>query len=152
MSKKRITDVNYAESINDNDSVFINQGDILRQINKADLFNNIQSQINDLQTKLNNLRNEFDTLDNEVTELDNEVVAHTHDYLPLSGGTVSGNVYLNDGATVKAEKGIHLGGDSSAYPYIYGYSGILYIRIGDNYWSFDKDNIYKDKNPIEFSS
>ena len=47
MSKKRITEVNYTESLSDNDSVFVNQGDILRQINKQDLFNVVQTQVVD---------------------------------------------------------------------------------------------------------
>lgn len=37
MSKKRITDVGFAELLNDNDSLFINQNDSIKQIKKSDI-------------------------------------------------------------------------------------------------------------------
>lgn len=62
--------------------------------------------------------------------------SHNHDYLPLSGGTATGIIYLNGGATIPTDKGIHYGGDGATYPYIYGYSGKLYIKINNTYWVF----------------
>ena len=56
MSKKRITDVNYTESLSDNDSVFVNHGDILKQINKKDLFDNIQTKIDEVNENLQNTK------------------------------------------------------------------------------------------------
>lgn len=40
MATKRITDVAYAETLNDNDSIFINQNDVIKQINKKNAFPN----------------------------------------------------------------------------------------------------------------
>ena len=34
MATKRITDVDYAQTFNDNDSIFINQNDCIKQISK----------------------------------------------------------------------------------------------------------------------
>lgn len=155
MSKKRITSVNYTESLSNNDSVFVNQGDILRQISKTNLLNSVQSQINSLQTQLNNLKSEINaldgeinTLDNEVNALDSEINTHSHDYLPLSGGTLTGALSLNGGATVPTDKGIHFGGNSDAYPYIYGYAGKLYISINGHYWVFGETGITKDNETV----
>lgn len=37
MATKRITDVAYAETLNDNDSIFINQNDVIKQISKKNV-------------------------------------------------------------------------------------------------------------------
>lgn len=37
MATKRITEVNHTELLNDNDSLFINQNDSLKQIKKSDI-------------------------------------------------------------------------------------------------------------------
>ena len=37
MAKKRITDVSFSELLNDNDSLFINQNNSIKQINKSSI-------------------------------------------------------------------------------------------------------------------
>ncbi len=123
MANKRITDVDFLESLNSDESFFVNQNNTLKQINKGDVTFDIvnggtgakdaataranlgaadSKTVNEIGTSLSDLRNDFD-----------EYVATNAVIAVDKGGTGS-----NDGAT--GLKNLFAAGNTILSPYQYG--------------------------------
>ena len=85
MANKRITDVDFIESLNSGESFFVNQNNILKQINKSDVVFDIvnggtgATTVEDAQDNLGitvivkNINDEITTINNNVTTINNNI-------------------------------------------------------------------------------
>ena len=110
------------------------------ELNYCDgLTSNVQDQLNLMSESLTSVNNSLTSVNNSLNNKASS--SHTHPYLPLTGGTVTGRVTATGDDWV-FDKGIHLGGaDVDSHPYLYSSGKKLYIRCGDTYWCFGEQGI-----------
>ena len=110
------------------------------ELNYCDgLTDNVQKQLNLMSESLTSVNNSLTSVNNSLNNKASS--SHTHPYLPLTGGTVTGRVTATGDDWV-FDKGIHLGGaDVDSHPYLYSSGKKLYIRCGDTYWCFGEQGI-----------
>lgn len=118
MANKRITDVDFIDSLNSNESFFVNQNSSIKQISKADVvfginnggtgatdaatalknfglsassteLNHIKGVTSNVQTQINQLTSDINQLTSDIEEVQSK------EFLPISGGVLTGATTFN---------------------------------------------------------
>lgn len=111
------------------------------ELNYCDgLTDNVQKQLNLMSESLTSVNN---SLNNKAPS------SHTHPYLPLAGGTVTGRTEFKN-ISIISQKGIKFGDGVDDYdPYLYTEGNkVLYIKCGNTTWAFGETGITKDGTVI----
>ena len=118
------------------------------ELNYCDgLTSNVQDQLNLISESLTSVNNRLTSVNNSLNN--KAPSSHTHPYLPLTGGTVTGRTEFKN-ISIVSQKGIKFGGGVDDYdPYLYTEGDkVLYIKCGDTTWAFDETGITKNGTVI----
>ena len=141
MANKRITEVDYIDSLNSNESFFINHNNSIKQINKSDIVFEISNggtgattpaealenlgitvtaeELNNIQSQFNNVQSQFDNIQLQLDDKSN--VNHEHNASDIVDGVLpieNGGTGSSDGAS--AIQNLFAAGNTILSPYQFG--------------------------------